>query len=71
YKVMDDLELFTLQRVRVSVNDRDLPGGPRSRVSCGQCGEGVNDGRELRAGGRVLCRNCAGESYYEGMMNDE
>ncbi|HEV2178074.1 MAG TPA: FmdE family protein [Terriglobia bacterium] len=64
YKAMDDAELFIWQRVRVKVNDQDLPGGPRSRVACDECGEGVNNGRELRAGGRVLCRNCAGESYY-------
>lgn len=71
YKVMDDAELFTLCRVRVKVNDQDLPGSPRSRVACDQCGEGVNDGREQRAGGRVLCRNCAGESYYEAVTSDK
>jgi len=70
YKVMDDAELFTLQRVRVKVPDQDLPGAPRSRVPCEECGEGVNDGRELRAHGRVLCRNCAGESYYEAVTSD-
>ena len=65
YKVMEDTELFTLHAVRVKVKPEDLPGRPRSRVSCEQCGEGVNDGRERRVEGRVLCRNCAGESYYD------
>ena len=65
YKVMDDAELFTLQRVRVKLRPEDLPGRPRSRVACDECGEGVNDGRESRVNGRVLCRNCASESYYE------
>ena len=65
YKVMGDDELFTLERVRVKLRPEDLPGRPRSRVTCDQCGEGVNDGRERYVAGRVLCRNCAGESYYE------
>jgi formylmethanofuran dehydrogenase subunit E len=36
----------------------------RIRVVCTQCGEGVNYEREVRLAGRVLCRGCAGESYY-------
>ncbi len=64
YKVMDDAELFIRRRVHVKLRPEDLPGRPRSRVQCDQCGEGVNDGRERRVGGRALCRNCEGESYY-------
>ena len=70
YKVMDESELFTVQRVRVKVNAQDLPGAPRSRVACDECGEGVNDGREVRAHGRALCRNCAGEPYYEPVIDE-
>jgi formylmethanofuran dehydrogenase subunit E len=70
YKVMDDQELFILQPVRVRVQPEDLPGRPRSRVVCEQCGEGVNDGRERRVNDRLLCRSCAGESYYEAMTRD-
>jgi formylmethanofuran dehydrogenase subunit E len=65
YKVMENTELFNLEAVRVKLKPEDLPGCPRSRVTCAQCGEGVNDGRERRRGDRVLCRSCAGESYYE------
>ncbi|MFB3923038.1 MAG: FmdE family protein [Terriglobia bacterium] len=65
YKVMRDADLFALQRVKVKLAPEDLPGRPRSRVTCEECGEGVNDGRERRAGGHVLCRSCAGERYYE------
>jgi formylmethanofuran dehydrogenase subunit E len=70
YKVMDDGDLFTTERVRVKIRPEDLPGRPRSRVVCDECGEGVNDGREDRANGRILCRNCAGESYYE-VLDDQ
>ncbi len=71
YKAMDDADLFTLQRVRVKLRPEDLPGRPRSRVACERCGEGINDGRERRVEGRTLCRNCAGESYYEPVTSDE
>jgi formylmethanofuran dehydrogenase subunit E len=71
YKVMDDADLFRIQAVRVSLRSRDLPGRPRSRVACDECGEGINDGRERRVDGRVLCRSCAGEAYYETVSGDE
>jgi len=65
YKVMGDSDLFIIQAVKVNLRPEDLPGRPRSRVACDECGEGVNDGRERRVGGRVLCRSCAGEGYYK------
>jgi len=71
YQVMDDKDLFILKPVRVKLKPEDLPGRPRSRVTCEQCGEGINDGRERRVSGRVLCRSCAGESYYEEVTSDE
>lgn len=69
YKVMADAELFTVQRVRVKLRPEDLPGSPRSRLQCAQCGEGINDHREQVVDGRVLCRSCAGESYYEPLAD--
>jgi formylmethanofuran dehydrogenase subunit E len=71
YKVIGDRDLFTVQRVRVNLRPQDLPGGPRSRVVCEQCGEGVNNGRERMVKGRTLCRSCAGEGYYEAVASDE
>jgi formylmethanofuran dehydrogenase subunit E len=71
YQVMDDADLFGVQPVRVKLAAEDLPGRPRSRVACEKCGEGVNDGRERRVNGRVLCRSCAGESYYEAVTSDK
>ena len=71
YKVMENDDLFDLRVVRVKLKLEDMPGRPRSRVTCAQCGEGVNDGRELRLGDRVLCRNCAGEPYYEVVTSAE
>jgi formylmethanofuran dehydrogenase subunit E len=71
YKVLADEDLFTVQPVRVKLAPEDLPGGPRSRVVCEQCGEGVNHGRERTVNGRTLCRSCAGESYYEAVTSDK
>jgi len=71
YKVMDDTDLFMVHWVKVKLKPEDLPGRPRSRFTCEQCGEGVNDGRERRVEGRVLCRSCAGESYFEIVASDE
>ena len=67
YHEASDDELFKTQRVVVKYNDYDMPGRPRSRVECNQCGEGVNDGREFSStdGSAKLCRACAGGGYYQ------
>jgi formylmethanofuran dehydrogenase subunit E len=65
YKVLADEELFKIERVSVKVPEEDQPGRPVSRVTCDECGEGVNDRREVVREGRTLCRACAGEAYFE------
>lgn len=70
YKAMPDAELFNVQNVRVEISKFDQPGHPLSRVPCAQCGEGINDGREMIREGKVLCRACAGNAYYQ-CTNDE
>jgi formylmethanofuran dehydrogenase subunit E len=66
YSEATDEELFTIESVAIELDEMDLPGSPRSRVICESCGEGVNDGREVkRPDGSVLCRGCAGETYYK------
>jgi formylmethanofuran dehydrogenase subunit E len=64
YGEAEDEELFKVERVAVEYGEMDEPGRPRSRVVCGACGEGVNDGREVRGGESVLCRPCASGGYY-------
>jgi formylmethanofuran dehydrogenase subunit E len=66
YTEAADEELFKVERVAVDYGEMDAPGRPRSRVTCVRCGEGVNDGREVRdGGGSVLCRPCAAGGYYK------
>ena len=65
YRTMADQELFDHQWVRVVVGPEDLPGFKSERAECAQCGEGINFKREIVVQGKVLCRACAGERYYE------
>lgn len=62
--MLDD-ELFTSTPVKIEVSAMDMPGYPLCRVMCDDCGEGVNDGREMTLNGKTLCRACAGGAYYE------
>jgi len=65
YREMPEEELFDIQWVRVRLGPEDMPGYKAARVTCAECGEGVNFKREVVRDGRVLCRACAGERYYE------
>ncbi len=67
YKVMPLEELFTFQEVRVNIRDCDRPGRPIRRVQCDQCGDWVQDCREVEREGRTLCRSCADGRYYQAI----
>ncbi len=70
YKVMSDEELFEVREVNVLIKPEDMPGRPLSRVRCEACGEQVQDMREVRVDGRVLCQFCASGGYYEIFHGD-
>ena len=65
YKKMPLDELFTFQEVRVPLQDCDMPGRPIRRVQCEQCGDWVQDCREVAQDGKTLCRSCADGQYYQ------
>jgi formylmethanofuran dehydrogenase subunit E len=65
YRELPDEDLFREQWVRVDIAPEDLPGARGARVSCDECGEGINFRREVAREGRTLCRSCAGDRYYE------
>lgn len=65
YRELTDDQLFTTQWVKVSLSPEEFPGYKGERVVCDHCGEGINFRREVRSQGKVLCRACAGENYYE------
>jgi formylmethanofuran dehydrogenase subunit E len=64
YKVIPDDQLFVVQKVKVDLRAKDQPGPPISRVLCDRCGERINDRREVRVNGKVVCRACANGTYY-------
>ena len=65
YQEMADEQLFQSQWVHVELPPEEMPGYKGERVVCAQCGEGINFQREVRRGGKALCRACAGERYYQ------
>lgn len=66
YREASEEELFKVERVAVEYGEMDAPGRPRARVVCAGCGEGINDGREVRtADAAPLCRPCALGGYYK------
>ena len=65
YREMSDEELFAAQWVRVKAGPEEMPGYKGPRVHCAECGEGIAFAREVEAGGRKLCKACAGARYYE------
>jgi formylmethanofuran dehydrogenase subunit E len=65
YREMSDEDLFATQWVKVELPPEEFPGYKGERVACEACGEGISFQREVRRDGKVLCRACAGEIYYE------
>jgi formylmethanofuran dehydrogenase subunit E len=65
YREIADDDLFTVQWVKVDLPPEEFPGYKGERIVCEVCGEGINFRREVRTGGRILCRSCAGECYYQ------
>jgi formylmethanofuran dehydrogenase subunit E len=65
YREIADDDLFTTQWVKVELPPEEFPGYKGERNVCEACGEGINFRREVRREGKVLCRACAGECYYQ------
>jgi formylmethanofuran dehydrogenase subunit E len=66
YREADVSLLFKVESVRLELDDFEMPGRPRRRIICTQCGEGINDGRDLvDALNRRVCRSCAFGGYYQ------
>ena len=64
YKIMPEEELFSFQDVKADIPECDMPGRPLRRVQCEDCGDYVQDCREVEQDGKILCRACAGQRYY-------
>lgn len=65
YRNAEPSDLFKVESVGIDLDAFEMPGRPRRRIICAQCGEGVNDGREMTdALNRNICRACAFGTYY-------
>jgi formylmethanofuran dehydrogenase subunit E len=64
YREVDDEALFSTQWVKVDLPPEEFPGFKGERIVCSECGEGISYRREVNQDGRILCRACAGESYF-------
>ena len=65
YREIADDDLFSTQWVKVDLAPEEFPGYKGERVICEVCGEGINFRREVRRDGKVFCRSCAGDQYYQ------
>lgn len=65
YRELSDDQMFQTQWVRVSLPPEEFPGYKGERIVCESCGEGINFRREVRRDGKILCRGCAGDNYFE------
>lgn len=64
YQRMPDAELLVAQRVTLRTPVAAIISRAGYRVTCDRCGEEIINEREVRTDGMVLCRACAGQSYY-------
>ena len=58
-------ELLVIEEVKVDIPPQDIPGFPKYRAYCEQCGDRVLDRREVIVDGRTLCKACAEGPYYQ------
>jgi formylmethanofuran dehydrogenase subunit E len=65
YEVMPTAELLLAEDVALSIDLAALISRPGVRVTCEVCGEEIINEREVCREGKILCRSCAGERYYQ------
>ena len=71
YQIMPDEELLTLQEVVLNMPVASLVSRPGLRVNCDVCGEEIMNERETYREGRILCRTCSGDGYYQSVLRCE
>lgn len=64
YQRMPEEELLQLRPVTLTLSLEKLLSKEGYRVECEKCGEEISNEREIIQNGQLLCRACAGQSYY-------
>lgn len=65
YQIMPATELLDARGVTLTVSLQDILSRHGKRVMCEGCGEDIINQREVRRAGRIFCRACAGDAYYQ------
>jgi formylmethanofuran dehydrogenase subunit E len=64
WKDWSEEQMFSCTPVEMDIPEQDRPGRPTHTAVCDECGEKVQDCREVVLEGRTLCRACAEGPYY-------
>jgi formylmethanofuran dehydrogenase subunit E len=64
YQRIPDELLFSWQSVELLTSIEAIFSRPGVRTACQVCGEEIMNEREVLRDGQILCRSCAGFSYY-------
>jgi formylmethanofuran dehydrogenase subunit E len=64
YPLMPAAELLSVQTVQLNTPIEDIIGRPGIKAVCEICGEEIINQREIVQANTMLCRSCAGPSYY-------
>ncbi|MBI5713714.1 MAG: TraR/DksA C4-type zinc finger protein [Chloroflexi bacterium] len=64
YQRIADEMLLSVQEVTLKIPLEKIISAAGKRVHCELCGEEIMNEREVRSGGKFLCKACVGEAYY-------
>ena len=64
YQRIPDEQLFHIQDIELLIPIEKMVSKAGRKVICQQCGEEIINEREAILNGQILCKPCAGSSYY-------
>jgi formylmethanofuran dehydrogenase subunit E len=68
YQLMPTHELLQAEPVQLTVDLDRLISRAGVRVNCEMCGEEIMNEREVLRGGKILCRPCDGDTYFQRVL---
>ena len=69
YQLIPDDVLVQWQPVELTIPVKQIIGQPGERVTCQICGEEIINQREVLHDGTLVCRSCAGKSYFRSVRD--
>jgi formylmethanofuran dehydrogenase subunit E len=69
YQCMPEEELFDINEIRLTPPVKAIISIAGLRTECARCGEEIINQREIHQDGLILCRACAGQGYYETLVD--